>query len=327
MAARDGTVSACIPAYQAAEFIDRTLGCARAQTHEAVRIVVSIDVSDDATEEICRAHAGEDDRVEVIAQPERLGWAGNVNFLLDRAGTEFAFLYFHDDLIEPEYCERLLAALRDRPDAASAHADMGHFGASETVVEGRAYDGSAAERLLDFLTSRRKPSLLRSMLRRELAGGVRLPTAGGGVWANQPFLLRLVAAGPAVHVPGVLYRRWEGREGGLTDGWRGLPFDEIVSGYRANAEVGLELIDDLDPGPDVRDVLIFGLMVHMTLRLRQAEARYGREAASPPELLLAEFAEIEAPPTMDAFPQRLREQCEAAWERLERRTARLATRR
>ena len=43
---RDATaVSVCIPAWRAAEFIDRTLRCARAQTHDALRIVVSIDLS------------------------------------------------------------------------------------------------------------------------------------------------------------------------------------------------------------------------------------------------------------------------------------------
>ena len=123
-----GVVTVCIPAYEAGEFIDRTLRCAREQTHEALRILVSIDVSDDNTEAICRRHADDDERIEVLAQPERLGWAGNVNSLLDHADSEFAFLYFHDDVIEPTYCERLVGALRERPEAASAHSDLGRVG-------------------------------------------------------------------------------------------------------------------------------------------------------------------------------------------------------
>ena len=44
-------VTVCIPAYQAEAFIDRTLRCARAQTHEAQRILVAIDRSEDGTED------------------------------------------------------------------------------------------------------------------------------------------------------------------------------------------------------------------------------------------------------------------------------------
>lgn len=119
-------VNVCIPAYEAEEFIDRTLRCARAQTFEDIRILVSIDVSADDTEGVCRTHAAEDERVEVLAQPRRLGWAGNVNFLLERAGGEFAFLYFHDDLIEPHLLRAPRGSARraprrgQRPTATSA---------------------------------------------------------------------------------------------------------------------------------------------------------------------------------------------------------------
>src|SRR4051794_9564568 len=189
-------VSVCIPAWEAAGFIDRTLRCAREQTHEALRIVVSIDLSGDGTEDICRAHARADDRVEVHTHCERLGWARNVNFLLDYVETELAFLYFHDDIIEPTYTERLVGALRDRPDAASAHCDMGHFGGSNWVNPGRQYEGTAAERVVTFLVAPDRGSLLRSVLRRTvLADGLRMPTgSNAGVWANEPFLVRLVAA-------------------------------------------------------------------------------------------------------------------------------------
>jgi Glycosyl transferase family 2 len=321
-----GVVTVCIPAYEAGSFIDRTLRCARAQTHEALRILVSIDVSGDNTEAVCRRHADDDDRVEVLAQPERLGWAGNVNFLLDRADSEFAFLYFHDDVIEPTYCERLVGALRERPDAASAHSDLGRIG-DDTVISGGAYAGPVGERLLDYLTGKSMPSLLRSVMRTELAGDARLPTEAGGVSAQHPFLVQLVAAGPVVHIPEVLYRRWHARRGGLVEGWNSLPFEEIIAGYRRNAQLALGLIDQLRPSPEEREALLFGLMIHMTLHLRRAEARHGTSTVHPPEILLGEFAGIDGPPDLTRFPARLQEQCEAAWSRVERRTAKLASRR
>lgn len=319
----DGTVTVLIPAYEAAGFIDRTLGLARAQTYENQRILVSVDRSADETEEICRGHAGQDDRIEVVNQPERLGWAGNVNFLLDTVRSEFCFLYFHDDRIEPTYSERLLSALRRRPDAASAHCDMGHFGeGAGKLSPGRALDGPDAVRLLDFLTAEGKPSLLRSMLRSELAADIRMPTAGGGVWANQPFLMGLVAAGPAVHVPETLYLRWNKRGGGLTDAWRSLPFEEILAGYRENAEAGLAVIDGLRATAPERELLELGLRVHLMLRLRGAEIRYGENDVTPAEALHPRLAGADAPEALAALDPALRAQCEDGLSRLERRTKR-----
>ena len=117
-------VSVCIPAYQAESFIDRTLDCARSQTHENLQIIVSVDASDDATVDRCRSHALGDNRVTVIEQVSRLGWSQNVNAALEAVRGEYFFVYFHDDLIEPTYVERLLRALEARPDAATAHCDQ-----------------------------------------------------------------------------------------------------------------------------------------------------------------------------------------------------------
>ena len=67
-------------------------------------------------------------RVQVVVQEERQGWAGNVNFLLDQVTTPYAFLYFHDDVIMPQYVERLVAVADARPDAASVHCTVGRYG-------------------------------------------------------------------------------------------------------------------------------------------------------------------------------------------------------
>jgi hypothetical protein len=321
-------VTVCIPAWQAAAFIDRTLGCARAQTHDALRIVVSIDRSDDDTEAICRTHARADDRVEVQRQRERLGWARNVNFLLDQVRTDFAFLYFHDDVIEPTYTQRLVDALRERPDAASAHCDMGHFGGSDHVNPGRQYDGTAVERVVTFLVAPDRGSLLRSMLRRAvLDDGLRMPTgSGAGVWANEPFMMKLVAAGPALRVPETLYRRWDKREGGLTDGWRTLDVEEIIDGHRVNAAYALEVLDAMRASPEEHSVLLFALFVNTMGRVRTAERTYDAPTVTSPERVLPEFADMAVPPALGRLAEPLRTWTEAAYERLLRGTGERARR-
>jgi glycosyltransferase involved in cell wall biosynthesis len=239
-------VTICIPAWNAEAFIDRTLRCARNQTLADLHIIVSIDRGDDDTARICRAHQRADARIEVVEQSERMGWVRNANFMLDQVGSEYFCFYFHDDVIEPDFVARLVTALRARPDAASAHCDMALFGASDSLKPGASYEGTAAERVSRFMLRRRRGSPLRSMTRRAAVGALRLPEDGpAGYWANEPYLVGLIAAGPALHLPEILYRRWDKRAGGLTDGWQSLTVAAIVAGYISNAATTLGIVDTL----------------------------------------------------------------------------------
>lgn len=172
------------------------------------------------------------------------------------------------------------------------------------------------------MTVRPKPSLLRAMLRSERVGRLRLSTAGGGVWANRPFQLEMVAAGPALHVPEALYRRWDKRKGGLTDAWLHLPFDELVAGLRFNAREGVRIIDALEAPGGQRAAALFALAVNSTLRLRRAEAHYDAAAVHPPETLSHQFKDLAPPPSLEALPPEIHERCIESWERLEKQTAR-----
>jgi hypothetical protein len=297
-------VTICIPAWRAEAFIDRTLRCAQEQTERNLRILTSIDLCDDATAEICHAHARADRRIEVLEQRERLGWARNVNALLDRVETEFYFLYFHDDIIAPAYTARLLEKLRARSDAASAHCDMGHFGASEHVSIGRDYEGGPVERLCTFLLAPTRGSPLRSLTRTIAGGsGLRLPTdAPGGFWANEPYLMRLLAAGPALRVPEALYKRWDKREGGLTDGWKHLTREEVTAGLRANTATTLALIDSIPADEGEREVLRFAAYIFMLRTLAQRTRGFpGSVAPIEPRELSPAFADMRTPPALSTL--------------------------
>jgi glycosyltransferase involved in cell wall biosynthesis len=308
----------CIPSYESETFIERTLRCAREQTYEAQRIVVSIDRSEDGTEEICRAHAHEDDRIEIYSHDVRLGWVGNVNFLLDAARSEFAFIFFHDDLIEPTYTERLVEALRRRPDSASAHCDVVlDDGVNEaTLRRGCAYDGSPAERLLTYFIQREPGALLRSMVRTAgPAGGLRMSPAA------VVYEMALVAAGPAVRVAEPLYRRWTKRPGGLTVRLARRPLNEALQAYRHNAVMAQIVIDELHPSPADRELLDFGLAVYMTNHLRTLDATYGTSSRIELQEVLDSPPSLRLPRPVDELPVPLAELCEAALDRIDRRTA------
>jgi glycosyltransferase involved in cell wall biosynthesis len=253
----------CIPAYQAAPFIDRTLRFAQGQTYGQLRILVSVDRSTDDTAGICRRFAARDPRIDVVEQSSRLGWRGNVNALLERVDTPFFFVYFHDDVLLPQYCERLRDTLIAAPDAASAHCDVGVFG-GDAAKPGRNYDGPIAKRILTLWGVRDRGALLRSLVRTDRVGpDYRLPAGGADGFApGQLLLMRMVTAGPAVHVPETLYLRWL-RPDGLEAGWGRLTVDELLRGWQGDARLVFEYIDRTISDDDDRRVVkfVFGLQV------------------------------------------------------------------
>lgn len=66
------SVTALLPAWQAADFIQATLDSLSAQTYTNFRVIVSVDVCEDGTREICEAHAAKDPRFHVVQQASRL---------------------------------------------------------------------------------------------------------------------------------------------------------------------------------------------------------------------------------------------------------------
>lgn len=295
-------VSICIPAWMAESFIEETIGYASAQTHSAIRILISVDASTDGTAALCRRQAGQDDRIAVFEHPARLGWAANVNFLLDQVRTPHFFLYFHDDVIVPRYTEALLAALEARPDAVSIHCDMAHFGGSAHVSVGRTYEGSATQRLMTFLLAPERGSPLRSLTRSSVLDRLRMPTnAVSGLWANEPYLMKLLAAGPALHLPEQLYRRWDQRKGGLTDGWKAFDPQVTLAGHKANLASAVEILDGAAATPEEREALIFSLAVNMVPRLRGLEREAGVSLFADPAELHPAFARVRPPVDLDRF--------------------------
>lgn len=295
-------VSICIPAWMAESFLEETIGHATAQTHAAIRILVSVDASTDGTAALCRRQAGQDDRIAVFEHRERLGWAANVNFLLDQVRTPYFFLYFHDDVIVPRYTEALLTVLEARPDAASIHCDMAHFGGSAHVSVGRTYEGSATQRLMTFLLAPERGSPLRSLTRSSVLDRLRMPTnAVSGLWANEPYLMKLLAAGPALHLPEQLYRRWDQRKGGLTDGWKSLDPQAALAGYRANITSALEILEAAATAEGDREALIFSLFLSTVPLLRHVEREAGVSLFAGPAELHPAFARIRPPADLDRF--------------------------
>lgn len=208
-------VSALVPTYNGAAFIERTLASLAAQTWDHLEVLIADDCSTDDTLAIVRRFAEDRDHVTVIERSANLGWLRNTNDLMDRARGELMFFAFHDDVIEPTYVEELAGALAGRPDAVLAFSDL-------ELIE---VDGARSIRVLDLLEGH--PSRLgrglvmarrpdnwwlpnRGVFRAEAfrrVGGIH-PNEAGEYTADWPWLLHLALLGDFVRVPEVLCHKY-----------------------------------------------------------------------------------------------------------------------
>lgn len=208
------SVTALLPACDAAAFIGPTLQSLAAQAYPRFQVLISVDASADDTADHCQRVVRDDPRFAVVRQEKRLGWIRNASELLRRADSELCFFISHDDMVEPGYVEALVAALGANPRAVLAYADMevtwpdgsrvirrypGIDGVTERLARGRlvlARGGSWATTYRGIFRTAvaRRGRPLRVHLAGEFA-------------ADWPFLLHLALQGECVRVPRVLYRK------------------------------------------------------------------------------------------------------------------------
>ncbi len=217
-------VTALMPCYNAAEFIQASLDSLAAQTWPDLEILIADDRSTDGTLEIVRSFAEGRSNVRVLVREKNLGWLGNSNRLMSEATGEAMFFAFHDDLVAPTYVEALVGALRDRPQAIMAFSDL----------ELLDLDGSSKVLSYPEITLARSPAdravemwkpgnwwvpnrgLFRAEAFRRI-GGIR-PSAAGEYCADWTWLLEMALIGEFVRVPEVLCRKIY-RKGSISKTW------------------------------------------------------------------------------------------------------------
>jgi hypothetical protein len=242
-------ITVCIPAFQAEPFVRETLLSIQAQSHERLRVLISVDRGDDQTESICRAFA-EDARFTVVSQPTRLGWSGNVNFLFDRVETEFFSILLHDDLLEPTYLERLLAVLTSSGTALAAYSDIQLFGAMSGRLSMPTLSGTRIERAATCLTTAALSVPFRGVIRTStLRQGLRLRDYGfDGFFADQLWVFELACLGPCLRLAEPLYRK-RMRPASLARNWEAWPPERKIAAWSAHTAELMRRIRALDLDP------------------------------------------------------------------------------
>lgn len=140
-AERRPLVSICVPTWNRAATLERTLASALGQTHRHVEVVVSDQASSDGTEALCRDLAGRDARLRYLRQPtDEGGSTANFNLLAAEMRGPYAMLLADDDWLQDDYVERCLALLEARPQLAVAYGRARYFDGRRHVSDGLRHD-------------------------------------------------------------------------------------------------------------------------------------------------------------------------------------------
>lgn len=109
-------VSVVVPAYNNAEFIERTVDSVLAQTHQDLEVIIADHASTDDTWALLQRYSG-DPRVTLLTTEAGGGALRNWNRVSQAATSPFIKLVCGDDLVDPTIIERQLAALLAHPEA------------------------------------------------------------------------------------------------------------------------------------------------------------------------------------------------------------------
>jgi peptidoglycan/xylan/chitin deacetylase (PgdA/CDA1 family) len=129
-------VSVIIPAYNAEETIAETLESVLAQTYPHWEAIVVDDGSIDETAAIARRFADKDTRIRVISQPNG-GEAAARNTGIRHANHDWLLFLDADDLILPEYLERMTSVLNTDLTLDAVHCGWARLASDGTIVNRR----------------------------------------------------------------------------------------------------------------------------------------------------------------------------------------------
>ena len=106
-------ISVGVPVYNGERFLAEALDSLLKQTFTDFEIVISDNASRDRTAEICQRFAARDARIKYYRSDTVLPPAANHNRAFDLSTGEFFKWAAHDDLCEPTFLERCVAALQN----------------------------------------------------------------------------------------------------------------------------------------------------------------------------------------------------------------------
>lgn len=119
------SVTVGLPVFNGERFVARAIESYLRQNYTSFEIVISDNASTDATEEICRAYARQDDRIRYYRNPSNFGAAKNFNRVVELARGRYFKWAAHDDWCAPSFLRRCVDELERDPAAILCFTAMG----------------------------------------------------------------------------------------------------------------------------------------------------------------------------------------------------------
>ena len=95
-----------VPVFNGELYIAQALDSIVQQTCPPLEVIIQDNASTDATEEICRGYAANNEHIHYFRSATNIGAAQNFNSILSRAKGKYFKWNAHDDRIHPEFLER-----------------------------------------------------------------------------------------------------------------------------------------------------------------------------------------------------------------------------
>lgn len=164
-------ISVVIPAYNVAQWLGRCVDSVLSQTHTNLEILLIDDGSTDETPHVVKEYAQKDPRIVAVHQ-KNAGLVAVREKGIELATGEYVSFVDGDDVIEPDFLERLLE------NAIKYNADISHCGMKYCFYDGRVklHYGTGEIMVFDNTTGvnellygrKIEPSLCNKLYRREL---------------------------------------------------------------------------------------------------------------------------------------------------------------
>lgn len=203
------TVTLGVPVYRGELFVEETLRSIQMQTHQDIEVIISLDGPDPASEELCTPFL-KDPRFRLTIQPKRLGWVGNINWLMSQVETPYWCYMQQDDLIDPRYLEVLIDYAQQTPEAAVVYCDIVTFGQRQNLrIVQPSVTGGPSARQLALLYGHHSAVAFRGLTRLEALrhSGELRPNEVESFSAETTWMAAVARWGELRRVPGELYRK------------------------------------------------------------------------------------------------------------------------
>jgi len=202
-------VSFGLPVYNGERFLADTIQSILDQTYTDFEVIVSDNVSTDATLEVARRYAARDSRVRVVSQPRNLGAVLNFATVLREArGQYFAWVGAHD-LYDRRWLEESVDVLDANPRAVLAYPWYGGVSLTGEELYRQAMSFETAglsvlQRVAEVTRMRGGGSRIYGCFRREAMQRVRVHPCA---WWDRLFLTSLAVHGEFIQIERVLWHR------------------------------------------------------------------------------------------------------------------------